>query len=55
VPADLPVVAIGGIAPDRASAVIDAGASAVVVIGGLLAGGHPIAAVRQYRQALGEA
>lgn len=49
----LPVVAIGGITAERAAAVIEAGADAVAVIGGLLAGGHPVAAVRRYRHALG--
>lgn len=49
----LPVVAIGGITPERAAEVIDAGADAVAVIGGLLADGHPAAAVRRYLQALG--
>ena len=48
-----PVVAIGGITPDTCGSVIQAGADAVAVIGGLLEG-HPAAAVRRFRNALGE-
>jgi thiamine-phosphate pyrophosphorylase len=44
----VPVVAIGGITLDRAPAVIDAGASAVAVIGDLLAAGDPAARVAAY-------
>lgn len=51
----LPVVAIGGITVDRCADVIEAGASAVAVIGGLLEAGDPGAAVRRYLTALGEA
>lgn len=43
-----PVVAIGGITLDRAASVIDAGASAVAVIGGLLSTGDPAARVREF-------
>ena len=43
-----PVVAIGGITLERAPSVIEAGASAVAVIGDLLATGNPEARVRQY-------
>lgn len=50
----LPVVAIGGITAERSAAVIEAGASAVAVIGGLLDGGDPAGAVRRYLSALGE-
>lgn len=51
----LPVVAIGGISADRCAEVIEAGASAVAVIGGLLEDGDPAAAVRRYLTALAEA
>jgi thiamine-phosphate pyrophosphorylase len=49
----LPVVAIGGILAERCADVIEAGADAVAVIGGLL-DGDPGAAVRRYLTALGE-
>lgn len=49
-----PVVAIGGISAARCAEVVAAGASAVAVIGGLLEGGDPAAAVRRYLVALGE-
>jgi thiamine-phosphate pyrophosphorylase len=48
----MPVVAIGGITLDRAAAVIEQGASAVAVIGGLM-GPHPDRRVREYLQRLG--
>ena len=44
----IPVVAIGGITLDRAPDVIGAGASAVAVIGDLLATGDPAARVADY-------
>lgn len=47
-----PVVAIGGITVERCAEVIGAGADAVAVIGGLVQGGDPVAAVRRYRAAL---
>jgi thiamine-phosphate pyrophosphorylase len=50
--AGLPVVAIGGITLDRAPAVLAAGASAVAVIGDLLATGNPRARVSAYCAAL---
>lgn len=50
----LPVVAIGGITLDRARSAMAAGASAVAVIGDLLATGDPRARVRAYRQTLAE-
>ncbi len=43
-----PVVAIGGITPERAGAVLDAGASAVAVISDLLRGGDPAQRVAAY-------
>jgi len=48
----LPVVAIGGITLSTAAALIAAGASAVAVIGDLLAGGDPQARVEAYCRAL---
>ncbi len=51
-PRRLPVVAIGGITLDRASAVLEAGASAVAVIGDLFATGDPTARVRAYLERL---
>lgn len=50
----LPVVAIGGITLERAAAVIEAGADAVVVISDLLSTGAPEARARAFLQALGE-
>jgi thiamine-phosphate pyrophosphorylase len=44
----VPIVAIGGITLDTAPAVLDAGATAVAVIGDLLATGDPRARVEQY-------
>lgn len=52
--APLPVVAIGGITADRAGEVIEAGAAAVAVIGGLVAEGDPSAAIRRYLTAVGD-
>jgi thiamine-phosphate pyrophosphorylase len=51
--AGLPVVAIGGIALDRAAEVIGAGADAVAVIGGLLTSGDPGRTARAYLDRLG--
>jgi thiamine-phosphate pyrophosphorylase len=48
----IPVVAIGGITLERAPAVLEAGASAVAVIGDLLAGGDPRRRAEAYRRAL---
>ena len=48
-----PVVAIGGITLANATAVIDAGAACVAVIGDLLATDDPEARVRQYCRLLG--
>jgi thiamine-phosphate pyrophosphorylase len=50
----MPVVAIGGITLERAPAVIGAGASAVAVIGDLLATGYPAARVAGYLARLRE-
>lgn len=43
-----PIVAIGGITPERARGVLDAGASAVAVISDLLRGGDPAQRVAAY-------
>jgi thiamine-phosphate pyrophosphorylase len=50
----MPVVAIGGITLDRAASVMAAGASAVAVIGDLLATNDPRARVRAYLKTLAE-
>jgi len=47
----LPVVAIGGITPDNAPGVVDAGADMVAVISGVFDAHDPVAAARAYRQA----
>jgi thiamine-phosphate pyrophosphorylase len=47
-----PVVGIGGITLERAPSVVAAGASAVAVIGDLLAGKDPVARVRAFVAAL---
>jgi thiamine-phosphate pyrophosphorylase len=44
----IPLVAIGGITLDRAAAVIDAGATAIAVIGDLLATGDPEGRTRDF-------
>jgi thiamine-phosphate pyrophosphorylase len=44
----LPIVAIGGITLPRACEVMASGASAVAVIGDLLATGHPASRVAEY-------
>lgn len=48
----MPIVAIGGITLERAPSVLAAGATAVAVIGDLLAGGDPRGRTRRYLQAL---
>ena len=50
-----PIVAIGGITPERARAVLAAGASAVAVISDLLRGGDPARRVAAYVALLEEA
>jgi len=47
-----PVVAIGGITPERVPAVLAAGARGVAVIRGILAAADPVAAVHAFRAAL---
>lgn len=48
----LPVIAIGGITPERAPEVIRAGAYGVAVISGILAAPDPARAARRYAEAL---
>ena len=48
----VPIVAIGGITLETAPSVIDAGATAVAVIGDLLGSGDPAARTRAYLQTL---
>jgi thiamine-phosphate pyrophosphorylase len=47
--ADLPRVAIGGITPENAAALVAAGADLVAVIAGVFAAVDPVAAVHAYR------
>ncbi|MCX7623995.1 MAG: thiamine phosphate synthase [Thermomicrobium sp.] len=47
-----PVIAIGGITPERVPAVLAAGAYGVAVIRGILGTSDPVEAVRVFRQAL---
>ncbi|HSE11972.1 MAG TPA: thiamine phosphate synthase [Rudaea sp.] len=47
-PLGLPLVAIGGITPDNAQPLIDAGADLVAVISGVFAAADPCAAARRY-------
>jgi thiamine-phosphate pyrophosphorylase len=51
----VPVLAIGGIAPERVRDVIAAGADGIAVIGAVLDAGDPCAAARPLRTALDEA
>lgn len=51
-PAQLPVVAIGGITLDRASDVIEAGATSVAVISDVLVGNDPAARTRAFLERL---
>ncbi len=50
----LPVVAIGGITPERVPEVLRAGAWGVAVISGILGDAKPAEAARRYREALDE-
>jgi thiamine-phosphate pyrophosphorylase len=47
-----PIVGIGGISLDRASAVIEAGADSVAVISGILSAPDPAQRARQYLEVL---
>jgi len=49
---DVSVVAIGGITPDRAPAVVDAGADAVAVVSAITAADDPVAATRRLDDAV---
>jgi len=49
----LPLVAIGGVTPDRVEAVLEAGAHGVAVSSGVWGAPHPAAAVDAYLRALG--
>jgi len=51
--ATLPVVAVGGIVPERVAEVLRAGAVGVAVIGAILDAADPAAVVRSFRAALG--
>ena len=46
----LPRVAIGGITPDNAQSLIDAGADLIAVVGGVFDAPDPIAAAAAYRR-----
>lgn len=49
----VPRVAIGGITPDNARGLVEAGADLVAVISGVYDAADPVAAVRAYRQCFG--
>jgi thiamine-phosphate pyrophosphorylase len=51
--AAVPVVAVGGITPERSTDCVDAGASGVAVISAILASGDITASVRAFEKALG--
>lgn len=48
----IPVIAIGGITPERTPSVIQAGASGVAVLSGILLADDPLEAVKRYRNKL---
>jgi thiamine-phosphate diphosphorylase len=50
----LPLVAIGGVTPERVGPVLEAGAAGVAVIGGVWGDPDPPGAVDRYRSALAE-
>ena len=52
---DIPVVGIGGITPNRAGAVIEAGAAGVAVVSAIMADPDPQAATRRLQAAVAEA
>jgi thiamine-phosphate pyrophosphorylase len=51
--ATVPVIAVGGISPQRVAEVVRSGAAGVAVIGAILDAPDPAAAVRAFRTALG--
>lgn len=51
----LPLLAIGGVGPDRVAEVLDAGAHGVAAVSGIWDADRPAEAVRAYRDALAEA
>ncbi len=53
-PAEVPVIGIGGITPERVSEVLAAGAYGVAVLGGVWHAADPVAATADYIAALGE-
>jgi thiazole tautomerase (transcriptional regulator TenI) len=48
----IPVIAIGGIKPNQATQVLDAGAAGVAVMSGVVEAVDPLAAAREYEQGL---
>lgn len=50
---DVPVVGIGGVTPDRAPAVIGAGAAGCAAVGAVMAARNPAAAARDFLRAAG--
>lgn len=45
----VPLAAIGGVTPDNAKPIVDAGADLIAVVGGVFDAADPIAAIRSYR------
>ncbi|MFD2611125.1 thiamine phosphate synthase [Paenibacillus gansuensis] len=52
--ASVPVIAIGGIAPEHAAELLDAGAAGIAVMSGIWGAADPAAAAADYRAALDE-
>lgn len=48
----IPVIAIGGIGPEQVGAVLEAGASGIAVMSGIIDATDPAAMTKQYREAL---
>lgn len=53
-PAEVPVIGIGGITPERVGEVLAAGAYGIAVLGGVWHAADPVAATAEYIAALGE-